>query len=74
MILSENHLGTVNGANNATVFAVESAGGNEFVVRLIILYHHSTGLRQLNVDQASKCRLGVGGPVQRDEPNLRPGA
>ncbi|KAJ7888515.1 hypothetical protein B0H13DRAFT_1888378 [Mycena leptocephala] len=31
---TNNHLGTVNGANNATVFAVESAGGNEFVIKL----------------------------------------
>ncbi|KAJ6533654.1 hypothetical protein B0H19DRAFT_1241593 [Mycena capillaripes] len=29
-----NHLVTVNGRDNATVFAVEAAGGNEFVIKL----------------------------------------
>ncbi|KAJ7027268.1 hypothetical protein C8F04DRAFT_1122912 [Mycena alexandri] len=31
---ANNHLVTVNGASNATVFAVESAGGAEFVIKL----------------------------------------
>ncbi|KAJ6545781.1 hypothetical protein B0H19DRAFT_1076041 [Mycena capillaripes] len=31
---ANNHLVTVNGEGNATVFAVESAGGNEFVIKL----------------------------------------
>ncbi|KAJ6613222.1 hypothetical protein B0H10DRAFT_2222412 [Mycena sp. CBHHK59/15] len=31
---ANNHLVTVNGTNNAMVFAVESAGGSEFVIKL----------------------------------------